>query len=92
MSVTVETVTEGVTLRRDAVIVRRASLDHDVTRDALLVHSARAVSIAASVKTRHHVTMWAELAPVRLAGLERSVKKPVRRVSTVWTVSRGVCV
>lgn len=45
-----------------------------LSQNALLVHSGRAVSIAASVKTRHHVTMWAELVPVILAGLERSVK------------------
>ncbi|XP_026077518.1 multiple epidermal growth factor-like domains protein 10 isoform X1 [Carassius auratus] len=31
-------------------------------------------SFAACVKTRRHVTMWAELVPVRLAGRERSVK------------------
>lgn len=46
-----------------------------LSQNALLVHSARAVSITASVKIRHHATMWAELAPVRLAGLEHSVKK-----------------
>lgn len=92
MCVTVETVTEAVMLRPDAVSVRQVSLDLDVTRNALLVHSAWAVSVAASVKTRRHVTMWAELVPVRLAGQERSVKNPARRVSMVWTVSRSVCV
>ncbi len=57
-----------------SVFIMHVWCDLCLSQNALLVHSARAVSIAVSVKTRHHVTMWAEPAPVRLAGRERSVK------------------
>lgn len=54
---TVRTAMEDVMHKTDAVIVRRDSRDHHVTKNALLVLLDPAVSNAASVTIRHHVIM-----------------------------------
>lgn len=74
MTVLLYSMNTSISVINVTVFIMHLWCDLCLSQNALLVPSARAVSIAASVKTRHHVTMWAEPAPVRLAGLERSVK------------------
>lgn len=79
MSVTVETVTEGVMLRPDAVIVRRASLDHDVPK----------VSETPVLHAQQHFCRSHSASDAKIMGLQKLIKYTLNALKVA--LDKSVC-